>query len=318
VLATSFLFKKDKNGQPRYHARISRDILRFSLHLEEDVKFNQKELAVWLVSNCNAFEFEPGTPTKNKPYKVLREIDPLLGSLVRMGLIYQIDSEPEKNGTGQFTVYRYSTPGRLLALIIDSIDLEHRIQANHKIYEILQLYHSPNKSSKHQFFLQLLTIYHQQDRLDDMTEIIRKALERIDYIPVTDLMDIYEIVTVTYFSDLEKVKVFLSNSKTALNNLEPFIRCIFLYDIKLEFEARMGDCKDLGDPILYENYRFELRGNPEETAFQARCNNCDIIQNLSYKTSDVINLMIRRLDDKPLTIKCPSCNNVNCLVIPCL
>lgn len=67
--------------------------------------------------------------------------------------------------------------------------------------------------------------------------------------------------------------------------------------------------------MLYEEYRFELKGNPEETALQARCNICDIVQNLSYMTSD---LMIRNLNDKPLTIKCPSCNNVNCLVIPSL
>jgi hypothetical protein len=322
MLDTGFLFKKNKKRQLSHRAKISRDILRFSLHHEEDTKFNEKELSDWLVSSCNAFEFEPGTPKKNKPYKVLREIGPSLGPLIKMGLIYHIGSEPEKNGTSQFAVYRYSTPGRLLALIIDSNDQEQRIKANHKIYEIIRLHHSSNKSSKHQFFLQLLTIYHQQDRLDDMTEIIRRALEKINYIPITDLIDIYEIVTVTYFTNLEKASVFLSNWKIALNNLEPSIRSIFLLNIKLDFETEMGDCKDLGDPILYENSRFDLREDPDETALQARCNKCDIVQNLSYKTSDLINLMIRRLrlNDKPLTltIKCPSCNAFDCLVIPCL
>ncbi len=313
MLATSFLFKKDKKRQLSRHAKISRDILRFSLYLEEDVKFNEKELSDWLVSNCNVFEFEPGTPKKNKPYKVLSEIGPLLRPLVKMGLIYQIGSEPEKNGTGQFAAYRYSTPGRLLALIIDSIDQEHRIQANHKIYEILQLHHSSNKSSKHQFFLQLLRIYHKQDRLDDMTEIIRKVLERVDYIPITDLMDIYEIMTVIYFIDLEKAKVFVSNWKSALNNLDQSTRNLFLYDIKLVYEERMASHKDLGDLSLFEEYRFELRENQEETALQARCIKCDIIQNLSYKTS---NFMIRSLNNKPLSIKCPRCGVDNSMVIP--
>jgi hypothetical protein len=232
-----------------------------------------------------------------------------------MGLICHIGSEAEKNGTSQFAVYRYSTPGRLLALIIDSIDQEHRIQANHKIYEVLQLHHSFNKSSKYQFFLQLLTIYHLQDRLDDMTEIIRKALEKINYIPITDLMDIYEIVTVTYFTDLEKARVFLSNRKSALNNLDPYTKNLFLYDIKLVYEERMANHKDLGDPSLFEDYRFDLRGDPKETALQARCIKCDIVQNLSYKTSD---LTIRSLNNKPLGIKCPNpnCGFDNCLVVP--
>ena len=250
---------------------------------------------------------------KTNHIKYLSEIGQSLGPLVEIGLIYQIGSEPEKNGTGQFAVYKYSTPGQLLALIIDSIDPEHRIQANHKIYEILQLHHSSNKSSKHQFFLKLLTIYHQQDRLDDLTEIIRKALEKVDYIPVTDLMDIYEIVSVIYFTDLEKAKVFVSNWKSALNTLVPSTKNLFLHDIKLVYEERMANHKDLGDPLLFEGYRFDLRGDPEETALQARCIKCNIVQNLCYKTS---NLMIRSLNNKPLNIKCPKCGVDNSMVVP--
>ena len=313
MLATGFLFKRDKKGRPSRHAKISRDILRFSLNLKEDVRFSHKELSDWLVSNCNAFEFELGTPTKNKSYKVLKKIGPLLGQLVKLGLIYQVGSEPEKNGTSEFAVCRYSTQGLLLALIIDSIDREHRIQANHKIYEILRSHHSSNKSSKHQFFLQLLTIYHQQDRLDDMTEIIRKVLERVNHIPITNLTDIYEIVTVTYFTDLEKARFFVSNWKSALNNLDPSAKNLFLYDIKLVYEEWMANHKDLGDPSLFEDYRFDLRGDPEETALQARCIKCDIVQNLSYKTS---NLTIRSLNDKPLDIKCPKCGVDNSMVVP--
>lgn len=316
MLATGFLFKKDKKGRLSRRARISRDVLRFSLHLEEDNRFNQLELSDWLVSNCNAFDFEPGTPTKNKPYKVLREMGPLLRPFVEMDLIYQIGLEPEKNGTGQFAIYRYSPPGRLLALIIDSFDLERRIEDNRKIYEILKLYHSFNKSSKHQFFITLLTVYHYQNNLDDLTGILRRILVKVAYIPVIDLMDIYEIVKISYFSNSEKAGLFLQNWKTALNKLEPSVRDVFLYDIKLEYEARMGDHKDLGDPMLYEEYRFELRGKCEETALQARCTNpqCNIVQNLSDKTSNVVT----RNFNRPLEIKCPACNNLNCLVIPSL
>lgn len=175
------------------------------------------------------------------------------------------------------------------------------------------MHHSSNKSSKHQFFLQLLTIYYQQDRLDDMTRIIRKALEKVDYVQITDLMDIYEIVSVTYFTDLEKARVFASNWKSALNNLDPSTKNLFLYDMKLVYEERMANHKDLGDPLLFEGYRFELREDPEETALQARCIKCDIVQNLSYKTS---NLTIRSLNNKPLNIKCPNCGVDNCMVVP--
>jgi hypothetical protein len=316
VLATGFLFKKDKKSRLSRRTRISRDILRFTLHLEEDSKFNQLELSDWLVSNCKAFDFEPGTPTKNKPYKVLREIGPLLGPFVEIGLIYQIGSEPEKNGTGQFAVWRYTKAGRLLALIIDSFDLERTIEDNQKIYEILQSHHSSDKSSKHQFFLALLAAHHQQNNLDDMTEIVRKVLKNVDYIPVVDLMDIYEIVRVRYFTNLTKAKLFSQNWKTALGILEPSVRSVFLYGIKLEYEERMANYKDLGDPRLYEEYRFELRKNWEETALQAKCTNikCNIVQNLSYKTSNVVT----RNFNRPLDIECSACNNLNCLVIPSL
>ena len=177
------------------------------------------------------------------------------------------------------------------------------------------MHHSSNKSSKHQFFLQLLTIYYQQDRLDDMTRIIRKALEKVDYVQITDLMDIYEIVSVTYFTDLEKARVFASNWKSALNNLEPSTKNLFLYDMKLVYEERMANHKDLGDPLLFEGYRFELREDPEETALQARCIKCDIVQNLSYMTSD---LTIRSLNDKPLTYQMSECGDVTAWLFPFL
>ena len=314
MLATGILFHRDRKGRPIRHAKIFQDILRFSLDFEEDNKFNQKELSVWLVNNSNTFEFESRTPTKTKSYKVLREIEPLLRQLIKLGLISQIGLEREKNGTNEFALLKYTAAGRLLALIINNSDLDKRIKDNHKIYDILRTYHSSNKSSGHQFLLQLLTLYHEQDRLDDLTEIVRKILERVAYVPCTDLLDIYEVVGVIYFSNLEKAKVFINNWKTAMNNLEPFLRNLFLYNIKLEYEARMADHRDLGDPILYEEYRFKLRGNSEETALQAKCIRCNIVQNLSDKTSKVV---VRDFN-RPLDIKCPSCNNLNCLVIPSL
>lgn len=316
MIATGILFQRDRKGRLKSHSKIFRDILRFSLNLEECNQFSQKELAVWLASNCSAFEFNPGTPTKTKPYKVLREIGPLLGPLVELGLIYQIGSEPEKNGTSEFAIWKYPAAGRLLALIIDSFNLERTIEDNRKIYEILQSHHSSNKSSNHQFFLALLAVYHQQNNLDDMTEIVRKVLENVDYIPVADLMDIYEIVRISYFTDLTKAKLFFHNWETALSILEPSARSVFLYSIKLEYEARMANHKDLGNLRLYEEYRFELRKNWEETALQAKCTNtkCNIVTNLSDKTSKIV----MRNFNRPLHIKCPKCSNINSLIIPSL
>lgn len=116
---------------------------------------------------------------------------------------------------------------------------------------------------------------------------------------------------VSYFTDLVRANLFLQNWKIALESLEPSVRDVFLHDIKLEYEARMGDHKDL-DPMLYEEYRFELRGNLNETALQAKCIKCNIVQNFSDKTSNVV----MRNFNRPLHIKCPACNNLNCLVIP--
>ena len=125
--------------------------------------------------------------------------------------------------------------------------------------------------------LQLLTLYHEQDRLDDLTEIVRKILERVAYVPCTDLLDIYEVVGVIYFSNLEKAKVFINNWKTAMNNLEPFLRNLFLYNIKLEYEARMADHRDLGDPILYEEYRFKHHIEVIQKRLHYRQNASDVI-----------------------------------------
>ena len=146
-----------------------------------------------------------------------------------------------------------------------------------------------------------------------MTENRKKGTRKSRLCSITDLMDIYEIVSITYFTDLEKARVFVSNWKSALNNLDPSTKNLFLHDIKLVYEEQMANHKDLGDPLLFEDYRFELRENPEETALQARCIKCDIVQNLSYKTS---NLTIRSLNNKPLNIKCPTCGIDNCMVVP--
>ena len=315
MIATGILFQKDRKGHFIPQAKKLQDILMYSLKTEKNKRFNLAELSDWLADYCDSFGFEKNTPKKTKRYKVSREIGALLQPLAELGLISQTGSEGERNVTNESNTLQYTTSGLLLTLILDSFDLERRLEDNRKLYEILQAHHYSNKSSKHQFFLALLKVYHQQNNLDDMTDIVRTVLEKVAYIPVIDLMDIYEIVKIGYFADFKKANLFIQNWKTALENLEPAIRNIFLHDIKLECEARMGDHIDLGDPVLYEEYRFESRGNPQWTALQTRCNKCGIVRNLSYKTSD---LMIKNLNNKPLTIKCPSCNNSNCLVIPSL
>ena len=312
MLATGFLFQKNKKGRLVRQARILQDILKYFLKIGENKEFNQKELSDWLADNSNSFDFERNTTKKYRRDKVSKEIGSLLEPLVKLDLINQKGSEYEKNRTNEFVILQYTTVGLLLALIIDSFELECRLKDNRRIYEILHAYHSSNKSSKHQFFLGLLKIYYQQDSLDDLTEIVRKALERSAFVPCRNLMDIYEIVSVSYFT-MEKAIVFRDNWQSALSKLEPFSRDLLLHNIKLEYEEQMGNHKDLGDPMLYEEYRFELRRNPEETALQARCMKCDVVQNLSYKTS---NLMIRSLNNKPLDIKCSKCGVDNRMVVP--
>jgi phage FluMu protein Com len=157
-------------------------------------------------------------------------------------------------------------------------------------------------------------VYYHQNNLDDLTEILRRVLVKVVYIPIIDLMDVYEIVQISYFADLAKANFFLQNWNAALNNLEPSVRELVLYDIKLVYEARMGNNKDLGDPMLYEEYRFELRRNAEEAALQAKCTKCNIVLNLSDKTSKIVT----RNFNRPLHIRCPECKNINCLVIPSL
>ena len=282
--------------------------------IEKNKEFSQIELSDWLADNCSSFEFDRNTPKRYKRHKVSTEIEPLLGSPIELGLISQTGSGRETSGIHGYAILQYTTPGQLLALIIDNFDQDRREADNHKIYDTLRSYYSSNKSSKHQFFVRLLTEYHQQNRLDDMTEIVRKVLDRVRYVPC-DLMDLYEIMKITYFTDLEKAKVFLSNWKTAMNYLDPFTKNLLLYDIKLEFEARMLDHKGLGDAELYEEYRFELRGYPEMVALQGKCIKCNIVQNLSYKTSMVLN---RNLSNRPLDITCPNCGDNNCIVIPTL
>jgi hypothetical protein len=302
------LLVRGQYGREQYNAA------QHVLKIEKNKQFNQKELSDWLANECSSFGFYRNTPKVYRRSKILEKIGVLLQPLVELGLISQTGAQHTGNGTNEFIALQFSTSGLLLALIIDSFDQERRIKNNRKIYEILKSHHSSNKSSKHQFFLALLRVYHHQNNLDDMTEIIRKALGKVAYIPIMDLMDIYEIVKISYFTDLEKANLFLQNWKTALDNLEPSVRDVFLYDIKLDYEARMGDHKDIGNGSLYEKHRFELKGNSEETALQAKCVKCNIVRNLSDKTSSVVT----RNFTLPLRIKCPACNNINCLVIPSL
>lgn len=205
MLATKILFQKSKKGPFTRNAIINQNILRYSF-IVEDHQFSQRELSAWLVGNCDAFEFEPHTPWKNKVYNVLMEVDQLLGPLVKLGLISPTGFVDGNDGNNKLLVYTSS--GRLLGFIIDSFDPDKRLKDNHLIFEALQSYHSSNKSTKHQFFLHLLALYHEQDRLDDLTEIVRKVFGRVAYVPYSDLMDIYEIVKVSYFTDLVKTFFF--------------------------------------------------------------------------------------------------------------
>lgn len=230
MLATGILFRRDRKGRFIPHAKKLQGILIYSLKVEENRQFDQTELSIWLADNYSFFDFDRNIPKKVKRYKILEEINLLLEPLINLGLI----NVTTNNGS---VVLQYTIAGRLLALIIDSLDQERRIGDNRKIYEILKSHNSPNKPSKNQFSLALITVYHHQNNLDDLTEILRRILVKVVYIPIIDLMDVYEIVEISYFADLVKAGLFLQNRNTALNNLEPSVRELLLYDIKLVYEA---------------------------------------------------------------------------------
>jgi hypothetical protein len=131
---TYSVVEKDKDGCYTRWALLYQDVLKFSVFVKQGSSFKERELAKWLLyKNLYYINYYKDLSTKtttesNRVENILDGIKDKLNDLIKLGLL-ESSTMPAEKGFGNVRVCKCTADGRLLAWMIESIDVNKRERA---------------------------------------------------------------------------------------------------------------------------------------------------------------------------------------------
>ena len=283
-------------------------ILRFSLLGTDHQSFTRWTMCKWLRDNHESFK-----------KRSVESLQPLVARkmeyLMELQLIQAIGTQSISKGTGKTPVYTFHTTSYFLGWLIDSLipDLVRKNRAINKIYNILWLVLEMDAPSSMNRFLKLLIRKIKQNEL--FTYVVNYMIELLE--SGTYMRDISDLINQTLmFGHIDPAFIDKYNAlwKETLNDLEPEVKQLVMFRIKLLYEQRMGG--RVHDLAQFEKIRFSARERFDKIVLECVCLSCLSIR---YEMIDLIEYTIRlryHIKGLPALEKdCPSCNNTGSLQI---
>lgn len=321
---TNIIFKKNKDGSYTRNALLYQDILKYCINGKykenDDKSFRLWKLTKWLLeANTEFINYFKELSTRN--YTVANRIEnrlPRIKSkvedLVNLGLIAEIGPAKESKGTGTTTIYEFTIVGKIVAWIIESMNIHKRQYAIDELYNLFQNNFKGNPSSTDTFN----SIFYQKCKeyglFENFIDRYRELLESETLI----------INTASFFQRLLIVPKPSTNSKMDLwtlwydsvSQLDPRTKYLLFHHIKLEIEKRAeGECHAFRE---FEKVRFETRKNPSFVALEGYCKNCSFYTPAALKLNEYIEQVLNGYHTGVILVACPNCNNNDSLEFPIL
>jgi hypothetical protein len=309
------IFGKDPQG--RYYnnrARLYQDILIFGSTLEEEESFKLWDLAKFLLNKNDEFRNRYiGEKIKNpkRVEYVQKRIRRYVDSLVNLRLMKQTGEVKEEKGTGLIPTFSYTPAGYIFSRIIQCIGSK-KGNTEEELYNFLheRLYNIKEDSLSFVIFASnLIKKIYEKGLFGNYISNLQKVLDSKD-IPNIEAFArrLQQTLSVTF-----QTRLFVNAWEDTINELEPEIRKLFLYDQKLNIDIKMG-AKAMSKE--YEKLRLELIGETERIALEGFCSEC----RRRYVFPMKIMEYTRRLANAhliTLAIRCPKCKaNQRTLQLP--
>ena len=321
------IFRKDKIGNyVKSNAKLSQGILSYALVIrQEKSNYNKPfyvwDLAQWLMDKHLEFreryQYRPHSNTRpdNRVQYVMDRIRGLLYDLSSLQLLESAGAMHQRRGTGFVEIYKYTSAGYLIALLIESMDPAKKESATNKIYDLLNSDYRASPSS-YSYGIYLIAVFKKYKEKGVFSEFLVDVLRnRLD--SAMTIKDLLARLDVLYFDETEKAKMFIDIWFQTLNELEPNVKELLLHDIKLTLQTTMSK-RIVVHHKAYEDRVFELRGRYDRLVLEGKCRNCS-----SYvlMADDIVHYLRRSnlAPNVPLSgVRCIRCDKDNSIIIPLL
>lgn len=328
ISSISDIFRKDDDGEYiRSNARLAQKILSYTLVAQKenpahkyDEIFRDRDLARWLLDHyiefVDRYQHRPYNRMKepNKVENVLPRIKDLLNDLNNLDLI-KFETAEQRRGTSDIiTVYRLTFAGYLIALLIEIMESE-KLQPDisTEIYNLFDTYFKEHHSSYDVLYAALFKKYIEKGLFDEFgIDILISRLNSGMEIETID--DLVHRLDLLYFDDTEKALLYADLLDAILTELDPNVKVLLFYEIKLLLEQEMATRIQVRHRD-FEQQRFELKGCTDRIVLEAKCKNCN-----SYFVVDIeIPYYLRKRNLAPYTpvpkSECSECHKGS-LILP--
>lgn len=226
------------------------------------------------------------------------------------------EKREQKWGGGTTDSFKFTIFGKLLRVIIDSIDLDnsivtigsltisHREMINKQIFDLLEQIFKTGKYSPTINILtsQFISKCMQRRLFGNIVNLFRNALNDKEII-IETMSDLLHELTTLNFKDQNTKVMFSELWDETIMELEPAIKNIVLYNTKLSIE------RDIQDHVKayqsYEKMWFKSKNDHRRAVVECSCTNCEYytpyaIDIMEYKERSLYS----RIDPSQLTPAC--------------
>ena len=311
------IFEKEEDGKYCNDALLYQYILKYPILVRDqsvsnlDIQVSLWNVMEWLkitlpefklkYANDNISEFIP---------KVRRRIKGKLNDLVELELL-SIEKIKQKKSDGTTDSFRFTIFGKLLGWIIESIDFDsssinRRETINKQIFNLLQQIfktgdYSPTIDVLASNFISECI---QLNAFGYIVNLLKNTLND-QKTPIYEVSDLLHNITTCNFKEQNLRVIFTRLWNKTITNLEPRIKDLVLYNLKLAFEHDIQNHVKAYQP--YEKMWFKFKGDHRVVAVECSCTNCEyytpaVIGVMEYKERkfyskiDLRNLSLLRLD----------------------
>ena len=320
-----FETRPSESGQIRVltdNALLYQDILRYSLNLHEhhpesNGRFRIRELARWLIQNHAKYREDYKNSHMNVSNRIEARLDTIkskVNDLVSRHLIENVGTAEQSKGSGVVDIFEFTTPAYFFAWIAESFETKNRARANEQIFKLLVdsiLKIEKDSTSSTIFYSNFYKKCKERGRFDDMVEFFREPL--IVGVPIITVRDFFNYVTGIENMHMDVSGYFLGLIDETIDELDPKVSDLAIYQIKLEYETKMRD--NAKNPSSYEKLRFDCRNMHDAIVTESYCEKCHYYIPAAIKYHEYTKLAKKASTIVLANIGCPNCKAVDSLIV---
>jgi hypothetical protein len=304
-LSISIIFERGKDGKYTNNALLYHYILKYPIlvgdhsadeiqDVKMDTQVSLRDMIKWLINTLPEFRSKYSNDNISNTVSVLRRrIKGKLDDLVHLELLLSEKIKQDK-GSGTTDKYRFTIFGQLLGWIINSVDFDNssvnatinrREVINKQIFILLQQIFRTGAYSPTIDLLvasNFLSKCKQLNLFGNIVNLLKNALNNKEIL-IDDISDLLHNLTTCNFKEQNSKVIFTSLWDETIRELEPKIKNVILYNLKLAFE------RDVQDHVKayqsYEKMWFKYKSDNRVVTVECGCTNC------VYRTSAVIDVM---------------------------